>query len=873
MLRLRVLGGIDLDDPDGTEVRAILSQPKRLALLVHLALATPRGFHRRDRLLALFWPELDASRARNALSQALHVLRRSLGEGVLVSRGDQEIAIAPGTLWCDAIAFENAVANERAAEALQLYRGDLLDAFFFADAPAEFERWVEMERARLRRIALSAALAATAEAEAQDNLPLALHWAGRALGLAPNDERVVRRNLEILHRQGDRSGMMAVFEMFKRTLREDLEHEPSAELQEYVTTLLSADVVRPAIAAAHPTSASTGGRARPVWKRGVLLTTTALVTLAVITGVSLAARRASSSDAPRRPVLAVLPFENLGVAGDVYFADGLTDEVRARLTGISGLQVIGGVSARQYRGTTKSPREIARELGATHVLTGTVRWERTPMGGRVRVSPELVRASDQANVWAQPLEGPLDDVFAMQSRVAEQVASALHVTLLAHERRSVAARRTTNLAAYDAYLRGLASTSRTSVFSAAARKRTEAEFVRAIALDPSFANAYAQLARSYLHELSQGGDSASMAAVREQARVAIERAWTLDSTAIDVRLIRAEYFSETGLASEAERLVRETARMAPDNVEVLQALGDVEEQAGRFESATAVYRRATTLDPRATDAWSSLAGSLKTPRHYEEAISAREHEIALVPDHDVAYASQASDYLLWRGDTTSARRTLERGTVSMPWVVRLPGGIAGNAVWQHLLPPAVLRARDTLTLRGYLAGAGGIAPELYHLVKLRHHMQNGRSVAARAHADSLVAILEPALRHEGDRRWFFGWFSRRSLLAEAYATLGRNADASSQTDHYVAEARESLRTDTRTAPWQLCHALYNSAFVDAQLGRKDVVVARLSEALRLPCGQRVSRALLQIDPSWTALRGYPAFERLLAGSDASSAIP
>jgi hypothetical protein len=177
----------------------------------------------------------------------------------------------------------------------------------------------------------------------------------------------------------------------------------------------------------------------------------------------------------------------------------------------------------------------------------------------------------------------------------------------------------------------------------------------------------------------------------------------------------------------------------------------------------------------------------------------------------------------------------------------------------------VVRARDTLTLRGYLAGAGGIAPELYHLVKLRHHVQNGRNAAARTNADSLVGLLELALRQEGDRLWFFGWFSRRSLLAEAYATLGRNADAASQTDRYVTEAREQLAP--RTAPWLLCHALYNSAVVDAQLGRKDVVVARLSEALRLPCGQRISRALLRVDPSWNALRGYPAFERLLATPD------
>ena len=878
MLRLRVLGGIDLRGEDGAEVPGILSQSKRLALLVYLTLATPRGFHRRDRLLALFWPELDASHARNALSQALHVLRRGLGEGVLVNRGDQEIGLAPGTLWCDAIAIEEAVAQERASEALELYRGDLLEGFFLTDAPAELERWLDAERARLRQLALSAALVATSKAEVQNHLPLALHWAGRASALAPYDERVVRQKLTILHRQGDRAGMLATLETFERMLREDLELEPSTMLREHIMALLSADAARSKVAPTHLpevahqqviASAPLGERPMwraPKWKQPVLLATSALVAL-VIAIASLAARRASSVDVPEKPVLAVLPFENLGVAGDAYFADGVTDEVRARLTGISGLRVIGGVSARQYRGSTKSSREIARELGATHVLTGTVRWERTPTGGRVRVSPELIRASDQADIWAEPVEGSLEDVFAMQSRVAERVASALHVTLLARERHSVAARPTTNLAAYDAYLRGLASVSRASVFSAAARKRTEAEFLRAIALDSSFADAHAHLASSYLHELSQGGDSASMAAVREKARAAIERAWLLDSTSVDVRLIRADYFYYTDSSLAAESIVREAVRMAPDNVEVLEAFGDAEDRAGRYESAAAAYRRATALDPRATEAWSSLGGALDPSRRYDEAISAREQEIALVPDHDVAYAAQASDYLMWRGDTVAARRTLERGSISMPWLVRFPGGIAGNVVWARLLPPTVLRARDTLTLQGYLAGPGGIAPELYHLVKLRHHAQYGRSAAARAHADSLIRLLQPVLRHGVDRDWFFGWFSRRSVLAEAYATLGHNVEAARQTDRYVAEVRIPLQTGKVTTPEQLCHALYNAAFVDAQIGRKDVVTARLSEALRLPCGKRVSRALLRVDPSWDAIRGYPPFERLLADTD------
>src|SRR5205823_4042839 len=142
------------------------------------------------------------------------------------------------------------------------------------------------------------------------------------------------------------------------------------------------------------------------------------------------------SESAGPPVLAVLPFENLGSPSDAYFADGLTDEVTGRLAAISGLRVIAGTSTRQYRGSKKNPREIARELGATHLLTGTVRWERTPDGaggaagsGRVRVRPELVRVADQATVWTQPLEGSLQEVFRVQASVAERVAASFHVAL------------------------------------------------------------------------------------------------------------------------------------------------------------------------------------------------------------------------------------------------------------------------------------------------------------------------------------------------------------------------------------------------------------------------------------------------------------
>src|SRR5712692_5184053 len=149
MIELHTLGAVDVRDSDGRELQAVLTQPKRVALLVYLAVARAHGFQRRDILLALFWPLLDQARARGALRKALHVLRRSLGPETLVGRGDEEVGLADTALRCDAVAFEHAIAQRRFEGALELYRGDFLEGFFISAAP-EFERWVDRERWHLR---------------------------------------------------------------------------------------------------------------------------------------------------------------------------------------------------------------------------------------------------------------------------------------------------------------------------------------------------------------------------------------------------------------------------------------------------------------------------------------------------------------------------------------------------------------------------------------------------------------------------------------------------------------------------------------------------------------------------------------------------
>jgi TolB-like protein len=582
--------------------------------------------------------------------------------------------------------------------------------------------------------------------------------------------------------------------------------------------------------------------------------------------VAVTSYRARHPTAPERPVLVVLPFENLGPAADAYFADGLTDEVRGRLAGIAGLRVIGGTSARQYKGTTKRAREIAQELGATHLLTASVRWERTPGGGgRVRVSPELVRAADQASIWSEPVEGPLDDVFAMQARVAERVSAALDVTLLADERRAVLPTPPTqNPAAYDAYLHGLAyGVEWFRIAGPAERQAASAAFEQAVALDPRFAAAHARLAGVYINQMFFGGQNGD---TWERARASAALAMSLDSTRVESRLAQSSVLAASLDAAGALRAIEPAARLAPSSAEVHYQLGLVHEMLGHPEEAVSSLQRAAALEPRWSTPVGELAASYDHMFRYEEAIRAREREIALstLAAATFARAWQARSYLLWRADTAAARRQLEpddRRPV-LDLVIRAPSPAAGRAIWLHVLPPAVLAARDTITLAGYLKGDWA-TPDLFHLMKARHFWLTGRRERARAHADSLVAMLEPVVRAGADTLPDWGLWPPRAALAEAYAYAGLPADAARLIDAHVEKRRRSPAPNWY---FNLPNALVTAAYVDVLIGRRDLAVARLAEALRLPSGQVTSRALLRADPSWAPLRGHPGFERLIAGN-------
>jgi DNA-binding SARP family transcriptional activator/tRNA A-37 threonylcarbamoyl transferase component Bud32 len=227
-LSLRLLGGLELEATDGRKVSSILSQPKRVALLVLLACGSERGLLRRDRLIGLLWPELDQDRGRHALRQSLYVLRKALGHDLVEARGDDEVGLRRDVVSCDAMRFEREAIAGNAESAMETYGGDLLPGFFLHDA-VEFERWLEAERLRLRRIAASCCWRLAEQYEAGGDEVGCSKWARRAVDLAPFDEGAVHRLIELLDRIGNRAGALSAFDHFARRLGAEYAAEPSPE--------------------------------------------------------------------------------------------------------------------------------------------------------------------------------------------------------------------------------------------------------------------------------------------------------------------------------------------------------------------------------------------------------------------------------------------------------------------------------------------------------------------------------------------------------------------------------------------------------------------------------------------------------------------
>ena len=314
-------------------------------------------------------------------------------------------------------------------------------------------------------------------------------------------------------------------------------------------------------------------------------------------GVLFAWRRAHRGGEVVGPKhLAVLPFENLGDSADAYFADGMTDELRGKLAAVPGLEVVAGRSSNEYRRTTKSLPEIARDLGVEYVLVGKIRWEKGQGASRVRVSPELIRVTPGAaptTKWAQPFDAALTDVFQVQADIAGKVASALDVALGAGVPQTLAARPTTSPEAHDLYLRA------NEYFTHQNRADNQIAanlYERAVALDSGFALAWANLAQAHASAYWQDWDPSPKRLALAQA--AAERALALQPNLPEGHLAMG-YYHYWG-HRDYDRALAEfaiTARSQPNNADVIEAVGYVQRRQAKWQDALASLKRGAELDP------------------------------------------------------------------------------------------------------------------------------------------------------------------------------------------------------------------------------------------------------------------------------------
>jgi DNA-binding SARP family transcriptional activator len=226
---LQLLGGIEIHGLDRGRANELLGQPKLVALLSYLSIEGAGGrWHRRDLLVALFWPELDQTRARAALRKGVHALRSVFGAGAVLSRGDEEVRLADGAVTCDVVEFGIDLDAGRLARALERYQGDLMPGFHVSGC-VELDRWLEDTRTELRERAAASAWAMAKLLGDDAALTEAGAWAKKAVRYSWSNERMLRHALALIARGGDRAGALRLYEEFASRLKADLDALPSDE--------------------------------------------------------------------------------------------------------------------------------------------------------------------------------------------------------------------------------------------------------------------------------------------------------------------------------------------------------------------------------------------------------------------------------------------------------------------------------------------------------------------------------------------------------------------------------------------------------------------------------------------------------------------
>jgi serine/threonine-protein kinase len=543
--------------------------------------------------------------------------------------------------------------------------------------------------------------------------------------------------------------------------------------------------------------------------------------------------------------VAVLPFENLGSPEDDYFADGIADAVRGKLTSLRGIEVIARGSSIVYKKTTKTPKSISDELDARYLLTGTIRWQKGGGTSRVQVSPELVeikKSGAPASKWQQPFDAQLTEVFQVQSDIATKVAQALGVALGAGDEKRLSEKPTHNLAAYDAFLKAEEAAFSLGTNDVPALRRALASYEEAVALDPGFGEAWAQVSRanSLLYD-----NATPTPALAERARQAAERVLALAPDRPEGNLALGDYqrLVVRDSHSAMERYVQ-GQRRAPENASLLSAIALAELVLGHWEAAVVHFRQAERLDPRSALTKRRLAFALLYLRRYREARETLDSVLAFAPANLTVIRYKAMTFLA-QGNLDGARTVLH----TAPKEVELTALVSHLASFQGLVwaldgQQQELLLRLTPNAFDDDRRVWGLA--LAQAYSLKDDATNARRYAeeARKAFEELITVPEEGEPH--------------AQLGLALAYLGRKEDAVREGQRAVALM--TVAKDAWNGP-QFQHQLVRIYLL---VGEPDKALDKLEPLLRIP--YYLSPGWLKIDPTFDPLRTNPRFLKLVASA-------
>jgi len=554
---------------------------------------------------------------------------------------------------------------------------------------------------------------------------------------------------------------------------------------------------------------------------------------------------ARGQEGPKRIV--VLPFENLGSGDDAFFSAGITEEITSRLAAVSGLAVLSRTTAVQYNRAGKTLKQVGTDLGVEYVLEGTVRWAKKGDSSKVRVTPQLIRVSDDSHLWADRYDRDLDDIFEVQSEIAERVVKELGVSLLEPERKAVNAKPTENMEAYQAYLRGLDYGSRPDyspvIFQTAIRM-----FERAVELDQNFALAQAKLA--YFHsQLYFFGYDRSDGRLK-LAKEAAERALALAPNLPEARRALGKYYyaghrDYASAIREYETVLRDN----PNQADVLVDLAAAYRRMGQMEKAIEIFSQAEALEPLNANPPFEVGVSCGYLRRFADAEAAFRRSSAKAPDQWMALAMEAVNRMRGWGDLTAARELLvTSGAMKIEYAPQEPVWLTLNMYQRDW--GAILFWLDNWT--GDISESQFVLLAADQVRGLIYRFMGEMDTAEKCYKRALERLRTLIASRPEDHRLHIA-------IAAVHAGLGQREDAR-------REAEEAVRLMPYTKDAMVAPVIeFDQAIIQAQVGDFEASIDRFEHLLRIPSW--TSRNVLRLDPRLDPLRDHPRFQKLIQEED------